>query len=99
MYVCGLITQQRLKRLGSNSSRVFSLDPGWFQAKKNLDPVTGSPENRKNRFSMVFHILSFTLFFETIETTYVVGRGAAPSNPQRRWRLAAKSASKIQTTY
>ena len=42
--------------------------------------------------------MEFRAFFETIESTYVVGRGAlgaVPSNPQRRWRLAAKSASLI----
>ena len=77
MYVCGLITQKRLNRLGSNSQRVFSLVPGWFQAKKIRIRLPVRRKTGKNRFSMVFHKWSFALFLKLQRVLRQLG-GAQP---------------------
>ena len=77
MYVCGLITQKRLNRLGSNSQRVFSLVPGWFKAKKIRIRLPVRRKTGKNRFSMVFHKWSFALFLKLQRVLKQLG-GAQP---------------------
>ena len=62
MYVCGLITQKRLNRLGSNSQRVFSLVPGWFQAKKIRIRFLVRRKNEKNCFGTNHYSNKFSRF-------------------------------------
>ena len=72
LYVCGLITQKRLNRLGSNSQRVFSLVPGWFQAKKSGSGYRFAGKSEKTGFQWFF-INGVSRFFETIEVLYASG--------------------------
>ena len=100
MYVCGLITQERLNRLGSNSQRVFSLVPGWFQARKIWIRLPVRWKTGKNRFSMVFHKWSFALFLKLQRVLMQLG-GAQPhptpnaAGCQRRSPLVYNKVSKM----